>query len=219
MTEPEFTTEELENEEWRDVIGHEGWYSVSNLGRVKRERPGKGTYAGRMLGQNADTYGYPSVSLTRNSVLYRVNVHLLVSRAFIGPKPDGYEVNHMDGNKWNTRASNLEYRTHQENMDHASAIGLFKHPARGNKNGSRLYPERLRRGETHHAFLKPETYNNHGEKCERRLTPDEVHEIRRLGDNRLLLRKEIIKRFRISLTTLKHILARRTHADLEELGT
>lgn len=214
MAELEFTTEELEQEEWRDVVGFEGWYSVSNLGRMRRDKPGKSTYVGRVLIAYPDSYGYPSVGLTRDAKRRSANIHLLVTRSFLGPIPEGQEVNHKDGNKWNNRTFNLEYRTHQGNMEHAGLTGLMINHARGDRNGARMHPERLKRGESHHARLKPETYDNHGPKCKRRLRRDEVLEIRRLAENRLLPRRDIIERFSISKTTLTKILSRTTHADL-----
>jgi HNH endonuclease/NUMOD4 motif-containing protein len=220
MAEQQFTIEELEQEEWRAVGGLEGWYSISNLGRVRREKPAKGTYVGRILKGSLDTYGYPSVRLCRKESLSNeqksYNIHLLVSRAFLGPKPEGCEVNHKDGDKLNPRTLNLEYVTHQGNMEHASRTGLFKHSARGDNNGARLYPEKLKRGTAHHAHLKPESYSTetHGIKCRRRLSVQEVLEIRRLGDNKLLPRREIQKQFSVSETTVKLILGRYSHKNL-----
>lgn len=60
-------------------------------------------------------------------------VHRLVAVAFLGPIPDGQEVNHLDGNKANNRASNLEYVTRKGNMAHAQRIGIWDN--RGELNG------------------------------------------------------------------------------------
>jgi len=57
-------------------------------------------------------------------------VHLLVAGAFLGPKPEGMEVNHLDGNKRNNRPENLEYTSRSGNMKHAVAAGLLV-PKRG----------------------------------------------------------------------------------------
>jgi hypothetical protein len=53
------------------------------------------------------------------------NVHDLVAIAFIGPKPNGFGVNHLDGDKKNNAFENLEYATQDRNMKHASSIGLL----------------------------------------------------------------------------------------------
>lgn len=109
----------ITTEEWRPVVGYEGIYAVSSLGRVKRTIAGKGTYDGRILAQQ-DTRGYRIVSLTWQAKAYHARVHKLVALAFIGPIPDKCEINHKDGVKHNNRADNLEYVTHQENVLHAS---------------------------------------------------------------------------------------------------
>lgn len=56
-------------------------------------------------------------------------VHTLVADAWIGPRPDGMEINHIDGNKQNNAPSNLDYVTSSENNKHAYSIGL-RRPSR-----------------------------------------------------------------------------------------
>ena len=119
-------------EEWRPVSGYEDWYSVSNLGRVRRDRPGPSTYAGKLLAINYATK-YPSVgfSLGRARKFRTASgpptvhaIHRLVALAFFGPRLPGYEVNHKDGNKRNNSVDNLEYVTRSENHLHAYRTGL-----------------------------------------------------------------------------------------------
>ena len=57
-------------------------------------------------------------------------VHRLVAEAWIGPIPDRYQVNHIDGNKWNNKLDNLEITTASENIRHAMENGLFSIPVR-----------------------------------------------------------------------------------------
>src|SRR5690606_19120684 len=52
-------------------------------------------------------------------------VHVLVAEAFIGPKPKGMTVNHIDGDKTNNHATNLEYLSVADNIRHAFAMGLY----------------------------------------------------------------------------------------------
>jgi len=66
--------------------------------------------------------------------------HRLVVEAFIGEIKDGFEVNHIDGNKLNNNVSNLEIVSHLENMSHASRNGLYK-PNKGTKNGNSSFTE------------------------------------------------------------------------------
>ena len=122
MAYPEFTPEELASEQWRDVIDFPG-YQVSNLGRVRRVRV-------TILKPNSWGTDYARLTLyrgkQRDKDFKSFGVHQLVARAFIGPKPDGHIPNHEDGNKWNNRTSNLAYKTHSENTQHAYDTGLAK---------------------------------------------------------------------------------------------
>lgn len=133
MAKPQYTPEELSKEEWRPVVGYEGWYSVSDLGRVRRDRKGNGAVAGRILRVYDKAWrGYLSTHLSRNCVVKPVRVHALVAQAFIGPAPRGEEINHKDNRTDNPRLTNLEYGTHQYNVDHT--VNLGRH-ARGSRSG------------------------------------------------------------------------------------
>lgn len=110
-------------EEWREVF--DGNYEVSSAGRMRRATPGRGTHAGRLLAPIRMAIGYLKVHPVVNGKNVQTYLHHIVALAFLGPKPDGYEVNHIDGDKGNAEASNLEYVTHLENMTHAREIGLW----------------------------------------------------------------------------------------------
>lgn len=111
-------------EEWRPVVGWEGLYSVSSLGRVMRSAPGHCTYPGKLI---SFTYmhGYPQVKLLKHSQPSRYYVHRLVAAAFIGPLPDGHQVNHKNMDRLDARAINLEYVTRRQNFDHAITNGSY----------------------------------------------------------------------------------------------
>ena len=113
-------------EEWRDVPGYEGWYSVSNLGRVRSDYAHPGQRAGKVLSPSRGDY--PTTQLWRDGQCKGVSVHRLVAAAFIGPCPPGLQVNHKDGNKYNPHVDNLEYVTPSENCLHAIRLGLNKPP-------------------------------------------------------------------------------------------
>lgn len=117
----------METEKWVDVLGFEGVYAISSLGRVMRVSGGAGSRAGRILKPDTSTKGYLRVSLYKGKrkETYRPFVHQLVARAFIGPCPVGYQVNHIDGDKTNNRPANLEYATLLENLVHARRTGLL----------------------------------------------------------------------------------------------
>ena len=110
-------------ETWKDVPGYEGKYQVSDLGRV-RSLPHKvrvvahGTEAtrmspGRILRPGPRSSGHLTVSLGRHN---SQQVHQLVMRAFVGPRPDGMEVCHNDGDPTNNALDNLRYDTRAENI-------------------------------------------------------------------------------------------------------
>lgn len=111
-------------EEWRDVVGWEGWYEVSSLGRVRRVKPYHGLYAGHVLKSGVGTHGYLALRLHQPGRGHTRTVHSLVAEAFIGPLEDGFEVNHKDANKLNPRATNLEYIPHLKNVRHSIEHGL-----------------------------------------------------------------------------------------------
>jgi hypothetical protein len=142
----EFTPEELETEEWRPVVDFELHYNVSNLGRVKRIKAAPGTLPGYIMIGSWDRDGYHKMGLRKadRRTPHSKKVADLVMAAFVGPKPEGFTVNHEDGNKANDRTWNLTYMTEPDNHKHAKDRGLM---ASGDRNGSRLYPERLKRGE------------------------------------------------------------------------
>ena len=111
-------------EEWLPMIDYEGLYKISSLGRVMRAVDGPGTYAGKILRPGTDKGGYQYVHLCKNEGNRTDRVHRLVTAAFVGPCPEGKQVNHKDGDKTNNKIENLEYITPSENMLHALDIGL-----------------------------------------------------------------------------------------------
>lgn len=121
---------------WVDIKNFEGCYMVSNLGNVKTlkrkvaaGRSGKGfrILKEKNLSQSNDKDGYKLVSLSLNSIVSSEKVHRLVAFAFLD-KIDGKDyVNHIDGNKSNNNAENLEWVTSLENHRHASKNLLKQH--------------------------------------------------------------------------------------------
>ena len=124
-------------EEWRPVVGYEGLYEVSNIGRVRsldRYVKGKGKsyflHKGRVLSPGIKTEGYLIVRLQRR-MFY---VHRLVTEAFL-PNPDNLpEVNHKDEDKLNNRVDNLEWCTVKYNNNYGTRTIRAKETAI--KNGS-----------------------------------------------------------------------------------
>lgn len=109
-------------EEWRDVVGYEGEYQVSNCGNVKsmtrRVKTKNGCYAiktGKMLAKTLKKKGYLCVNLSSHGKAKCVEIQRLVAIAFL-PNPNNYPcVNHKDENKENNSADNLEWCTYSYN--------------------------------------------------------------------------------------------------------
>jgi hypothetical protein len=106
----------LSYEQWRPVVSYENNYEVSNLGRVKSVgRVGRPGRRGIMKAFPSRT-GYQRVSLVLNGKIKSTYVHALVCEAFIGPRPKGHEVDHIDGDKRNNVLLNLRYISHRDNI-------------------------------------------------------------------------------------------------------
>lgn len=106
------------HEEWRRVVGNDS-YEVSSLGNVRRAVAGDSNFAkaGRHLRPSRNTR-YSIVVLYSQHKGRAVKVHRLVAAAFIGPCPEGHEVNHINGERHDNRAENLEYVTPRQNVRH-----------------------------------------------------------------------------------------------------
>ncbi len=121
----------MSRERWEPVVGYEGLYEVSDLGRVRSlDRVIMGAdgvpkpHHGRVLSPFKRSRCYLYVSLWKNGSKITEAVHRLVAFAFL-PNPHGKpEVNHIDGCKTNNRAENLEWCTRSENVKHAFMTGL-----------------------------------------------------------------------------------------------
>lgn len=125
---------------WKPVKGYEGYYSVSNFGRVKSENRvikdanGKSfNKKSRIIALTDNGKGYKIASLSKDG---RRNfyVHRLVAINFLVCKEDQIEVNHIDGVKSNNKLNNLEWCNKKENMTHAYKTGL--QPILGNKTNA-----------------------------------------------------------------------------------
>lgn len=111
---------------WKPVAEFEGLYEVSDLGRVRR-------VGGGVL-KPSFTYGYAHVMLTDGARRAQPRVHVMVCRAFHGPKPtERHQVAHGDGKRSHNRADNLRWATPEENhfdkRQHGTHLTGETHPS------------------------------------------------------------------------------------------
>jgi hypothetical protein len=125
------STEEV----WKDVVGFEGYYQVSNRGRVKSLSRyisnGRGSQVfmeGRIRKIHVTTTGYYIVNLKKFGVQVSKKVHQLVAIAFLGHIPCGHRVvvDHIDGNPLNNYVENLQLISNRENTSRSKKKGTSK---------------------------------------------------------------------------------------------
>ena len=113
----------MTKEVWRDIEGYEGLYQVSNMGRVKslgrKDRFGR-VIKERILEPAVTHNGYLRVGLHVDGKRKMLRVHRLVCEAFHENPDNKSEVNHVNEDKTDNRACNLEWSTRTENCNHGS---------------------------------------------------------------------------------------------------
>lgn len=109
---------------WKDIVGYEGLYQVSNFGRVKSldryrigKRGSKTFCKGRIMSLNKMRNGYSLVQLMKNKKSCAFLVHRLVALAFIPIQHGKSYVDHIDGERGNNLVSNLRWCTAKENLN------------------------------------------------------------------------------------------------------
>ncbi len=142
-------------ETWKFI--HNEFYEVSDMGNLRRAKPGTATFIGRPVLPMSSATGYMQVCLCGMSKR-KAYVHCLVMEAFVGDRPKGMVINHKDGDKQNNELRNLEYISPTGNANHAiSTIGRRKGPTKpkeplkgkqlGDKHWTKRMPERIARAD------------------------------------------------------------------------
>lgn len=127
-------------EQWKDIIGYEGLYQISNKGCIKSlqrtVKNGRGYRIVRekLISIGTNEHGYKIVLLYKNNKQVPFRVHRLVAIHFIENRMGLPEVNHIDGNKANNVVENLEWVSSSKNKKHSYEIGLRK--VRVGENGA-----------------------------------------------------------------------------------
>ena len=121
-------------EEWRDIPDYEGIYEASTLGNI-RSKEGKTTsnkryekryWKSRVLKGRGNNYATGKrVSLWKEGVCRDFLVARLVALTFLGEPPEGFTVNHKDGNRLNNKLENLEWLSRGDNIRHAFENNLY----------------------------------------------------------------------------------------------
>lgn len=145
---------ELDGEAWKSVPGYEDFYEVSNKGRVRSNHGISKRVLKTWLAR-----GYPSVALSLRDRVRKFQVHTLVLLAFVGPRPQGTEACHNDGDKLNPHLENLRWDSRSANILDRVSHGTH---ARGERHGvSKLTEDqvrdirrRLRQGELGNSIAK-----------------------------------------------------------------
>lgn len=135
-------------EEWKDVIGYEGYYMVSSFGRIislgRMIPPGRGGITERckspqLIHPAPNPKGYYKCALCKNGKVYNARIHKIVAEAFI-PNPNNYKyIDHIDTNTKNNKVSNLRWCTLKMNQNNPlSLIKMSKAHIKRCKEG-RMY--------------------------------------------------------------------------------
>lgn len=118
---------------WKDIPEYEGIYQASTFGRI-RTVEGKITHSirhgirhwkSRILKGRGNQPEGARVSLWKDKQQKDFLVARLVARTFLGEPPEGFTVNHIDGNRFNNRADNLEWLSRADNIRHGFQTGLY----------------------------------------------------------------------------------------------
>jgi len=114
---------------WKDVMGFEGFYKISNYGKIKTlervvDMPNGGTRLdkSKLLKCRDTPNGYKMVKLMARGKVKDISVHRLVGEHFIDNPNNKLTINHIDGVKHNNKYDNLEWATQSENILHSLHI-------------------------------------------------------------------------------------------------
>ena len=132
--------QDLPHEIWRDVVGYEGLYQVSNYGRLKSFYGKKG----KILAGKFDAQGYSHCALAKNKVAKMELLHRIIAQTFLPNPENNSVVHHKDHDKMNSCVWNLQWTTHSQNILYAFQSGIMKNPSGVDSHNSKLTAEQVR---------------------------------------------------------------------------
>jgi hypothetical protein len=126
---------------WKDVVGYEGYYKVSNLGRVKsldrivkHSKEWNQKKKGKIIKLAKRPNGYIAVGLSKNGKVSQMYVHRLVAEAFLPNSENKEHVDHINTIRDDNRADNLRWTTRKENANNPMTIEKYKECNKGERN-------------------------------------------------------------------------------------
>lgn len=115
------------DERWLPVVGYEGSYEVSDLGRIV-SLPKSSRHCRAVLRPRVEHgKGYRIIAFSAGGRQYKHRLHVVVARAFLGPRPESAVIRHLDGDPSNNALTNLRYGTAAENMADTIRHGRHNH--------------------------------------------------------------------------------------------
>lgn len=112
---------------WKDILGYEGLYQVSTLGRVRSvdraiyQQDRIVNYKGVLMTPYIMKNGYAAIRLSKNGKKHNYLIHRLVAMSFVKNANNEMYVNHIDENKTNNNAENLEWCSHKYNVNYGTS--------------------------------------------------------------------------------------------------
>lgn len=142
----------MSTEIWKDVVGYEGYYKVSNLGRVKSmeryvtQGNHKRYVKERIKKQSIDPNGYLRVTLCKDRKSVQIPIHRIIAEAFIPNPENKSEIDHINTNRIDNRIENLRWSTRYENTHNPLTLQNCKERVYTKERTEKINKTRIERG-------------------------------------------------------------------------